>query len=132
MVDHERAKQKRDLKPPEGRKLADMKILILVGALFTIAAHAHEGPLSLPACARGEDGNIPLDTAKVRYLKTHTENGYRDNVYVRGQLLKVYDLASFDKRFQIRIGPNQSDTLEIYYRGDRRLPVLRRVLSEHV
>lgn len=80
--------------------------------------------IAAPNCLdRGQP--LPIDNEKVLELKEKTNSGFRARARVEGQVGIVYEDKTGHDHFQIFIGRNNSDTLEVIYNQEfGRLPDL--------
>jgi hypothetical protein len=58
---------------------------------------------------------ISIDNAKVLNWKSNTKNQYHDRGHVIGNLLYIYPDHSGHYHFQVQIGENNKDTIEVIY-----------------
>ncbi len=69
---------------------------------------------NMPACmAAGQ--SLAVNNAQVINWKNTTQNQFHSRGHVQGKLLKVYPDHSGHHHFEVQIGSNQSDTIEVIY-----------------
>ena len=90
-------------------KLLHSTLLI---ALLTPFALAHAD--TLPECLDVK-GAIPVDNAQVLKWKTSTPNQFLARAHVSGTVEKIYPDKNGHNHFQIQIGPDARDTIEVVY-----------------
>lgn len=69
---------------------------------------------NMPAClAAGQ--TLAVNNAQVINWKATTQNQFHSRGHVQGKLLNVYPDHSGHHHFEVQIGANSSDTIEIIY-----------------
>jgi hypothetical protein len=58
---------------------------------------------------------IPVDNAQVLKWKRSTPNQYHDRAHVDGSVSRVFPDRNSHEHFEIQIGPNRDDVLEVVY-----------------
>jgi hypothetical protein len=90
---------------------------ILVASL-SISWSAEAKLEELPKCA-GKDGKaLPIDNSRVVALKATTPNQFLERARVEGRVVRILGSRPEHAHFEIQIGPNAKDTLEVVFNLD--------------
>ncbi len=73
---------------------------------------------NIPDCYQAPNQVLDVNNAQVLSWKTSTKNEYKSRGHVKGQLLQVYSDATSHHHWQVQIGPNETDTIEVIYNED--------------
>jgi hypothetical protein len=85
---------------------------VLVIAMNFVAWFAHAD--SMPDCmAKGQ--SLAVNNAQVINWKSTTQNQFQSRGHIQGQLTKVYPDHSGHHHFEVQIGSNPNDTIEVIY-----------------
>jgi hypothetical protein len=68
-----------------------------------------------PTCLDNDRSPMEVNNDQVLNWKTSTDNEYHDRGNVTGTITQLYANATGHQHFQLQIGPNDSDTVEIVY-----------------
>jgi hypothetical protein len=96
-------------------------VLLLTLPLFAANANAFT---ATPDCVKSGD-TLSINNTEILKLKVTTEDGTPAGAYVEGTYMKKYASSDFGRHFQMKIGPQTQDTIEVYYSDDAKLPSLR-------
>lgn len=92
-----------------------MKYLVRSIALLTIIISNNLlAGVPVPTCFAGKQ-ELKIDNETVLNWKSNTRNQYRNRAYVRGHLLYIYPDQNGHYHYQVQIGANNKDTIEIIY-----------------
>jgi len=91
-------------------------VLTLVLA-FSPVVHANDSSDAIPECL-GDNGPIGVINDQVIQWKTSTRNQFLARGHVKGTVRQVYPDHSGHHHFELSIGNNQSDTIEVIYNED--------------
>lgn len=69
---------------------------------------------NMPVCMAGGQ-TLAVNNSQVINWKTTTRNQFQSRGHVQGKLINVYPDHSGHNHFEVQIGSNQSDTIEIIY-----------------
>ncbi len=73
---------------------------------------------NVPDCYGKDEQVLFLNNSQVIYWKHHTKNQYHNRGHVKGKLLQVYTDRSQHRHWQVQIGEDRNDTVEIIYNED--------------
>ncbi len=71
-----------------------------------------------PTCMGNQGQALPVDDANVLQMKVSTKNSFLARAHVAGVISHLYNDATGHKHFQLKIGPQATDTLEVVYNED--------------
>jgi len=97
-----------------GKTMTRFGLSLVFVTLFSSLAFAD----SIPDCLKKKGQVLDVNNAQVLDWKAHTKNEYHDRGHVKGQLLQVYSDATNHHHWQVQIGPNDTDTVEVIYNED--------------
>ena len=86
--------------------------MVFATAIFTVISSAS---FALPNCLDNSGKILPVNNAQVLKWKTSTQNQFHGRGHVQGELVQAYSNYTGHNHFEIQIGPNSSDTIEIVY-----------------
>jgi hypothetical protein len=89
---------------------AILKINLAIGFFSTIS-FAQSAP---PSCLAGGQ-ELLVNNAAVIQWKNSTKNQYRNRAHIQGTLVKVFPDHSGHHHYEIQIGENQADLIEVIY-----------------
>jgi hypothetical protein len=92
-------------------KPACMNLLL---ALFLISNFAFASD-PVPDCIGDDGSTIPVINQQVLYWKQNTANEYLARAHVQGQIVKLLPNETGHNHFEIQIGTDSSDILEVIY-----------------
>ena len=99
-------------------------IALSISALVSTSAFAGTAGMKGICMANGQQ--MQLNNDQVLNWKTSTANGWHGRGFVKGTLTKAYNDKSGHNHFEMQIGQNSSDLIEIIYnQGFGELPNLR-------
>jgi len=82
----------------------------------TVAAAIHSTPsIAAPSCLDGHSREVTATNEQVLRWKTTTPNQFLSRAHVTGVIENIYPARNGHDHFEIKIGPNSKDTLEIVY-----------------
>jgi hypothetical protein len=77
-----------------------------------------QGSSQAPACMSNNGQALPIDDANVLQMKVSTQNSFLARAHVAGVISNLYKDATGHKHFQLKIGPQATDSLEVVYNED--------------
>ena len=83
----------------------------LVIGFFTATSFAQS---AVPSCLSGAQ-ELLVNNAAVIQWKNNSKNQYRNRAHIQGTLVKVFPDHSGHHHYEIQIGGNQSDLIEVIY-----------------
>ncbi len=83
---------------------------VAVAFVYSLGAFAE----AIPECMDGARA-LPIDNAQVLEWKTTTPNQYLGRARVKGHVVRIFPDRNGHDHFEIKIGPNANDTLEVVY-----------------
>lgn len=92
-------------------KPACMNLLLALFFISNLAAASD----AVPNCLADDGSVIPVINDQVLIWKTSTANEYLARAHVEGQIVKLLPNQTGHNHFEIQIGPNQTDILEVIY-----------------
>jgi len=72
-----------------------------------------EHPISLDCMDGGKV--LPVDNQVVLRWKSNTQNGWHARAHVEGTISRIFPVRNDHDHFEIQIGPNRDDVLEVVY-----------------
>jgi len=93
-----------------------MRILVLIGLNLFVSlqlAFAADAPVCL---SYGRD--LPINNAQVLHWKRTTSNQFQERAHVKGPVVRIFSDRSNHRHFEINIGRNVEDVLEVIYNED--------------
>ncbi|MFN3455326.1 MAG: hypothetical protein ACK41T_10240 [Pseudobdellovibrio sp.] len=89
-------------------------IFLMISLLFAgLLSHA-----TLPPCLDKSGSHIPINNEEIINWKKTTQPQFKDRGHAKGTLLKVYNDKTDHDHFQIQIGPESNDVVEIIYNAE--------------
>ncbi len=82
--------------------------------LYSLAAFSGD---RIPDCKAGSRV-LPVINEQVLFWKRSTKNQFKDRARVKGVVSRVFPIRGDHNHFEIKIGPNANDTLEVIYNND--------------
>ena len=103
-------------------KTRQMFVSVLLGLSFisgtsSFASHSKKPKptTDAPVCVDDQGNILPLDDAQAIAYKTNTPNGSTSRVHASGPITKLYPNASGHNHFEISLGSESGDKLEVVY-----------------
>jgi len=90
----------------------------ILAAGFSISLSVEAKLAELPKC-EGKNGQaLPIDNNRVLTLKSSTPNQFLERARVEGRVVRILGSRPSHAHFEIQIGPNAKDTLEVVFNTD--------------
>ena len=91
--------------------------LSIISGTSSVASHSKKPKptTDAPVCVDDQGNILPLDDAQAIAYKTNTPNGSTSRVHASGPITKLYPNASGHNHFEISLGSESGDKLEVVY-----------------
>jgi hypothetical protein len=88
--------------------VSTLAVFVVLASVPTFAANA-------PVCLDSTGQDVPVDDAQVLVWKQTTANQTLERAHVTGTITQLYPDQTGHQHFEIQIGPDSGDTLEVVY-----------------
>jgi hypothetical protein len=97
--------------------LSSMISFVFLSSLFSISLSFGNESISTPPCLR-ESINLPINNKQILNWKINTPNQFHERGHILGKIQNIIPDKTGHQHIEVRIGPNEDDTIEVIYNND--------------